>query len=122
MLTEKQLNDAVKKLNERVENPDKDYIWWTLTVALDYDDEIVQVWFDPRDPYSGDILKEEQKIVGKLIGDDLLEEPYNVNSSIKSAVKNLLTMIGDEKPQAKKTEEDTIITLNGKRYKLIEED
>jgi hypothetical protein len=122
MLTEKQLNDAVKKLNELVENPDKDYIWWTLTVALDYDDEIVQVWFDPRDPYSGDILKEEQKIVGKLIGDDLLEEPYNVNSSIKSAVKNLLTMIGDEKPQAKKTEEDTIITLNGKRYKLIEED
>jgi hypothetical protein len=120
MFNESQLNDAVKKLNNIVGN--KESIWWTLSLSVDYENECVLVWFDPRDPYTGTILEKEQKIVAPLIGDYMIYgDGFNdINPIIDKALKSLYKVLNRKLKELKK--EDDIIVVNGKRYKLVEED
>ena len=122
MFNESQLNDAVKKLNHIVGNKDSESIWWTLALSVDYENEIVMVWFDPRDPYTGTILEKEQKMVAAIIGDYAIygDGFDDLNIIINKAVKDFFKALNRKLKEPKK--EDGVIVVNGKKYKLVEED
>jgi hypothetical protein len=127
MFNESQLNDTVKKLNHIVGNKDSESIWWTVSLSVDYEDEIVMVWFDPRDPYTGIILEKERKMVAPLIGDYMIYgDGFNdINPIIDKALKSLYKVLNNKLKDLKSKKEiksDDIIVVNGKRYKLVEED